>query len=133
MTSDDEGDHLVENPFGSEVAQPRHDAPATLPRHANNEEYNRRWESSFKLDILGFQGSLQAEEFLYWLGAVEEILDFKDALDNKRVSLVATNFQVRASAWWQQLKFSRARYGKEKKNLLMGKIEETHEAFFSSI
>ena len=53
---------------------------------------HRRWELGFKLDILEFHKSLEPEEFLDWIGAVEEILDFKDIPDDKRVSLVATHF-----------------------------------------
>jgi hypothetical protein len=36
-----------------------------------------QWESSFKLDILEFNRGLQLEEFLDWIAAVEEILEFK--------------------------------------------------------
>jgi hypothetical protein len=66
--------------------------------HAN------RWESGFKLDILEFSGGMQPEEFLDWVAAVEEILDFKEVPKDKRVSLVATKFWGRVAAWWQQLK-----------------------------
>ena len=67
--------------------------------------YNlNRWESGFKLDILEFKGCLQPEEFLDWVVAVEEILEFKEVPQDKRVSLVATKFRGCAAAWWQQLK-----------------------------
>ena len=56
--------------------------------------YNsNRCESGFKLDILEFKGCLQPEEFLDWIAAVEEILEFKEVLQDKRVSLVATKFR----------------------------------------
>jgi hypothetical protein len=71
-----------------------------------------RWESGFKLDILEFNGGLQPKEFLDWIAAVEEVLDFKGVPADRRVSLVATKFQGRAAAWWQQLKQSRTRLGK---------------------
>ncbi|CAL9001111.1 unnamed protein product [Prunus brigantina] len=35
---------------------------------------------------------------------IEEVLDFKDVPQDKRVPLVATRFRGRATAWWQQLK-----------------------------
>jgi hypothetical protein len=76
--------------------------------HAN------RWESGFKLDIPEFSGGMQPEEFLDWVAAVEEILDFKRVPEDRRVSLVATKFRGRAAAWWQQLKQTRARQGKLK-------------------
>ena len=47
---------------------------------------------------------MQPEEFLDWVVAVEEILDFKGVLKDKWVSLVATKFRGRAGPWWQQLK-----------------------------
>ena len=65
---------------------------------------SNRWEFGFKLDIPEFKGCLQLEEFLDWVVAVEEILEFKEVPQDKRVSLVATKFIGHATAWWQQLK-----------------------------
>ena len=47
---------------------------------------------------------MHPEEFLDWVAAVEEILNFKRVPEDRRVSLVATKFWGRAAAWWQQLK-----------------------------
>lgn len=49
-----------------------------------------------------------------WIGAVKEILYFKDVPDKKRIFLVATQFRGRATTWWQQLKVSLSRARKEK-------------------
>jgi hypothetical protein len=57
---------------------------------------------------------MQPEEFLDWVAAVEEILNFKEVTEDRRVSLVATKFRGRAAAWWQQLKQTRVRQGKLK-------------------
>ncbi|GJX63442.1 hypothetical protein Tco_0296342 [Tanacetum coccineum] len=38
---------------------------------------------------------------------VEEVFEFKEVPENKRVSLIATKLHGRASAWWQQLKLTR--------------------------
>ena len=62
---------------------------------------SRRWENGLKIDIPKFQGDLTAEEFLDWVVAIEEILDFKKVPDSKWVPLVATRFRGRAAAWWQ--------------------------------
>ena len=59
---------------------------------------------------------VQPEEFLDWVAAVEEILEFKEVPQDKRVSLVVTKFKGRAAAWWQQLKQSCIRQGKSKIN-----------------
>jgi hypothetical protein len=71
-----------------------------------------RWESGFKLDIPEFNWVLQPEEFLDWIAAVEEVLEFKEVPEDRQVSLFATKFWGRATVWWQQLKQSRTRLGK---------------------
>jgi hypothetical protein len=100
VEEEDEDDYGYEstNPFAECRTQGRQ-PPAQA--HAN------RWESGFKLDIPEFSGGVQPEEFLDWVAAVEEILDFKRVPKDRRVSLVATKFWGRAAAWWQQLKRTR--------------------------
>ncbi|GJR80379.1 putative nucleotidyltransferase, ribonuclease H [Tanacetum coccineum] len=49
--------------------------------------------------------------FIDWLVTVEEVFEFKEVPENKRVSLIATKLRGRASAWWQQLKLTRERVG----------------------
>jgi hypothetical protein len=88
-----------------------------------------RWESSFKLDIPEFNGGLQPKEFLDWITAVEEVLDFKGVPEDQRVSLVATKFRGRAAAWWQQLKQSRTRLGKSKINRWEKLLKQMWPAF----
>ncbi|KAL5760932.1 hypothetical protein ACOSQ2_019770 [Xanthoceras sorbifolium] len=75
---------------------------------------SRRWESSMQREILEFQGNLSPEEFLIWLGVVEEILEFKNVPPNARVALVTTRLRGRTATWWQQLKLTRTRMGKPK-------------------
>jgi hypothetical protein len=41
---------------------------------------------------------MQPEEFLDLVAAIEEILEFKEVPDDKRVPLVATKFRGRAAA-----------------------------------
>lgn len=63
-----------------------------------------RWEVGFKLDIPEFQGCLLATRRIFgWVADVEEILYFKEVLEDKRVPLVATKFSGRSIVWWQQL------------------------------
>jgi hypothetical protein len=59
---------------------------------------------------------LQPGEFLNWVAVVEEVLDFKEVPDDRRVPLVATKFWGRDVAWWQQQKQAIAQQGKEKIN-----------------
>jgi len=52
-----------------------------------------------KTEILEFNGGMQAEEFLDWLANVEEIFDFKDVSEDRKVKLVATRLRGRDKAW----------------------------------
>ncbi|GJQ89254.1 putative nucleotidyltransferase, ribonuclease H [Tanacetum coccineum] len=66
-----------------------------------------------RVNIPNFAGdTLSTEGFIDWLVAVEEVFEFKEVPENKRVSLIATKLRGRASAWWQQLKLTRERVGK---------------------
>src|SRR5574338_448148 len=77
-------------------------------------EDDRRWESGMKMEIPEFKGGMQAEEFLDWVSNVEEIFDFKEVPEHRRVKLVATRLRGRALAWWEQTKLTRERMGKSK-------------------
>ncbi|XP_022876690.1 uncharacterized protein K02A2.6-like [Olea europaea var. sylvestris] len=103
-------DSVDENPFAP-LEQPL-DLP--VHRRRGGQEDNRRWESGFKVDIPEFHGGLSPEEFLDWVTAVEEVLEFKDVPADKCVPLVATRLRGRAAAWWQQTKVTRSRLGKPK-------------------
>ena len=61
-----------------------------------------------------FHGSLQLEEFIDWLCNAEEVMEFKEVLDEMKVSLVATRLLGRAAARWQQFKLTRSRLDKTK-------------------
>ena len=50
------------------------------------------WESGFKLDIPKFNEGLQPKEFLDWIAAIEEVLEFKGVPKDRQVSLVVTKF-----------------------------------------
>ena len=108
---EDEVDYNVEDEKENPFAGHRRRREKLLVSYNSN-----RWESGFKLDIPEFKGCLQSKEFLDWVVAVEEILEFKEVPQDKRVSLVATKFRGCAAAWWQQLKQSRIRQGKSKIN-----------------
>ena len=81
FVEEDEVDYNVkdemENPFAGH--RRRREKPLV--------SYNSNiWESGFKLDIPEFKGCLQLEEFLDWVAAIEEILEFKEVPQDKRVS-----------------------------------------------
>ncbi|GJU23734.1 putative nucleotidyltransferase, ribonuclease H [Tanacetum coccineum] len=100
-----------ENPF-FEGGDSSSDEEPDRPRRDQRED-NRRWEYGMRVNIPKFYGNtLNPEGFIDRLVAVEEVFEFKEVPENKRVSLIATKLRGRASAWWQQLKLTRERVGK---------------------
>ncbi|GKE89908.1 hypothetical protein Tco_1567383 [Tanacetum coccineum] len=76
--------------------------------NSRGSEGEERWESGKRVNIPEFDGNtLNPEGFIDWLVAVEEVFEFKEVPENKRVSLIATKLHGRASAWWQKLKLTR--------------------------
>ncbi|GKV09282.1 hypothetical protein SLEP1_g20807 [Rubroshorea leprosula] len=59
-------------------------------------------------------GRLQPNEFINWLHTVERVLELKDIPDDNRVKLVAIKLKKHASIWWENLKHSREREGRNK-------------------
>lgn len=55
----------------------------------------RRWESRFKLDLPEFHGDMEPDAFLKWLVSIEEVLDFKEVPEDRRVALVSTHLRGR--------------------------------------
>nr|GEY25359.1 hypothetical protein [Tanacetum cinerariifolium] len=109
---EDEDEELEENPFGDSSSS---DEQSIVRPRQNQREDNRRWESGMRVTIPDFDwDTLNPEGFIDWLAAAEEVFEFKEILENKRVSLIATNLRGRASAWWQQMKLTRERVGKSK-------------------
>ncbi|GJX81570.1 putative nucleotidyltransferase, ribonuclease H, partial [Tanacetum coccineum] len=54
----------------------------------------QRWESGMRVDIPDFAGdTLSPEGFIDWLVAVEEVFEFKEVPENKRVLLIATKLR----------------------------------------
>lgn len=64
------------------------------------------------MELPEFDGGVGGEEFLDWLVAVQEMLEFERVPDQRKVALVATKSQGKASSWWLQLKASQACAGK---------------------
>ncbi|XP_013650417.1 uncharacterized protein LOC106354924 [Brassica napus] len=99
----------TDKPFGEDNNNQNQDRAR---HHRNNG--NTRWTSGIKFDIPEFHGGSKPEELLDWfIVTVDEFIEFKDVPDNKRVPLITTRFG-HAASWWNQLKLSRTRCGKEK-------------------
>jgi hypothetical protein len=97
--------------FGDPSTERRtHGCQHRAQAHAN------QWGNGFKLNISEFQGNLQPEEILDWVLAIEEVFEFNEVPDERRVSLVVHTFRGKVATWWQQLKQNRVRQGKLKIN-----------------
>lgn len=65
------------------------------------------------MEIPEFHGGGRGDVLLDWMVSVEEILDFKQVPEDRRVPLVAMRFRGHAASWWKQLKTTRARTGSQ--------------------
>ena len=97
----------MENPFGDQNRHQQHH------RQRQNDD-DPRWTLGIKIEIPEFKGGSQPEELLDWFVTVDEFIEFKDVPEQKRVPLITTRFRGHAASWWNQLKLSRTRRGKEK-------------------
>ena len=100
-------DDDIENPFGDQNRAQQHQ------RQRHNDD-DPRWSAGIKIEIPEFKGGSQPEELLDWFVTVGEFMEFKDVPEQKRVPLITTRFRGHAASWWNQLKLSRTRRGKEK-------------------
>lgn len=68
----------------------------------------------FKMEMPEFHGGVRGDEHLDWLITVQEMLEFKWVLEERKVVLVTTKFRRKAASWWLQLKTTWSRAGKDK-------------------
>ncbi|GJS97413.1 putative reverse transcriptase domain-containing protein [Tanacetum coccineum] len=97
----------------NDMMNPRRRRDRNSRKSKGEKSENPRWESGMRVNILEFDGNtLNPKGFIDWLVAIEEVFEFKEVPENKRVSLIVTKLRSRASAWWQQLKLTRKRVRK---------------------
>lgn len=72
---------------------------ALFQEHHGRED--RHGDLSFRVNLLEFSGTLQANGFIDWLNEVEHIFDYKEVPNCVKVKLVAIKLKGRASAWWE--------------------------------
>lgn len=56
-----------------------------------------------KVDIPKFEERLKSKEFIDWLNTVEQVFDYKEDLEHRKVKLVAIKLRKHASIWWDML------------------------------
>ena len=72
-----------------EVPRPRHRPPIRFKEKIRQDD-KRMWELGMHTKVPEFQGSLQPKEFIDWLCAIEEVMEFKGVPEEMKVPLIAT-------------------------------------------
>jgi hypothetical protein len=73
-----------------------------------------RMSSKTKMDIPAYEGSLDAEELLDWIRALDTYFDYEDIEEDKKVRHVVTKLKGHAALWWDELQADRHSKGKQK-------------------
>jgi hypothetical protein len=73
-----------------------------------------RMSSKTKMDIPVYEGSLDAEELLDWIRALETYFDYEDIEEDKKVRHAVTKMKGHAALWWDELQADRRSKGKQK-------------------
>jgi hypothetical protein len=99
----------------SEVEDERQEEVAA--KGASNERLIRaiaRMGVREKMDIPVYEGILDAEELLDWIGALDTYFDYEDVEEDKNVKHVVTRLKGHAVLWWDELQADRHYKGKQK-------------------
>ena len=73
-----------------------------------------RMSSKTKMDIPVYEGSLDVEELLDWIRALDTYFDYEDVKEDKKVKHVVTRLKGHATLWWDELQADRRYQGKKK-------------------
>jgi hypothetical protein len=73
-----------------------------------------RMSSKTKMDIPVYEGSLDAEELLDWIRALDTYFDYEDIEEDKKVRHAVTKLKGHAALWWDELQADRRSKGKQK-------------------
>jgi hypothetical protein len=73
-----------------------------------------RMSSKTKMDIPTYEGSLDAEELLDWIRALDTYFDYEDIKEDKKVRHAVMKLKGHAALWWDELQADRRSKGKQK-------------------
>jgi hypothetical protein len=65
-----------------------------------------------KMDILVYEGNLDAEELLDWIRALDTYFNYKDVEEDKKVRHAITRLKGHTTLWWDELQADRHCKGK---------------------
>jgi hypothetical protein len=94
-----------------------HDAEEVTTEDASTERLIKaiaRMSSKTKMDIPIYEGSLNAEELLDWIRALDTYFDYEDIEEDKKIRHVVTKLKGHAALWWDELQADRCCKGKQK-------------------
>jgi hypothetical protein len=72
-----------------------------------------RMSSKTKMDLPIYEGSLDAEELLEWIRALDTYFYYKDIEEDKKVRHDVTKLKGHATLWWDELQADRRCKGKQ--------------------
>jgi hypothetical protein len=70
--------------------------------------------SKTKMDIPAYEGSLDVEEILDWIRALDTYFDYEDIEEDKKVRNAVTKLKGHATLWWDELQADRRSKCKQK-------------------
>jgi hypothetical protein len=94
-----------------------HEAEEVSAEDASTERLIRaisRMSSKTKMDIPIYEGSLDAEELLDWIRALDTYFDYEYIEEDKKVRHAVTKLKGHAALWWDELQADRHSKGKQK-------------------
>ena len=65
-----------------------------------------------KIEVLMYEGNLDAKELLDWIRSMEKYFDYEDVDGEKRVGHAVTRLKGHATLWWDELEAERRIKGK---------------------
>jgi hypothetical protein len=73
-----------------------------------------RMSSKTKMHIPTYEGSLNVEELLDWIRAMDTYFDYEDIEEDKKIRHAVTKLKGHAALWWDELQADRRSKGKQK-------------------
>jgi hypothetical protein len=73
-----------------------------------------KMSSKTKMDIPSYEGSLDAEELLDWIRALDTYFNHENIEEDKKVRHAVTKLKGHATLWWDELQEDRHSKGKQK-------------------
>ena len=101
----------------SEVEEEDGHAEEVIAEDASTERLIKaiaRMSSKTKMNIPVYEGSLDAEELLDWIRALDTYFDYEDIEEEKKVRHAVTRLKGHAALWWDELQADRCSKGKQK-------------------